>query len=119
MAINGSPSSVSPTSYTTQTYTNGNQVLFVTDLHGAINNDMQAVAGVQLGSTAVTAFGTAPAAANVQGVNASIYAGTSALTATGSSLNTNVTNTVTVTGTDSVNSALTHSVSPALSLTVN
>lgn len=96
------------TSYTTNTYTTGFQVLPVTDLHGALNEDLQAVAGVQLGATAVTAFGTAPAAANVQGVNASIYAGTTALTATGSSLNTNVTNTVTVTGTV----AVTQSTSP-------
>ena len=87
---------IAETAYNTVTYTTGNQVLAVTDLHGAINNDMQAVAGVQLGATAVTAFGTAPAAANVQGVNASIYAGTTGITATGTSLNVDVTNTVTV-----------------------
>src|SRR5271157_5686230 len=51
------------TSYTTNTYTNGFQVLPVTDLHGASNTDMQAIAGVQLGATGVTAFGTPPAAA--------------------------------------------------------
>lgn len=82
---------IAATSYTTETWTNGNQVLLVTDLHGALNNDMQAVAGVQLGATAVTAFGTAPAAANVQGVNASIYSGTTQLTNTGGALNVNIT----------------------------
>jgi hypothetical protein len=90
---------VAASSYTTVSYANGNQVLLVTDLHGAINNDMQAVAGVQLGATGVTAFGTAPAAVNVQGVNASIFSGTTPITSTGGALNTNVTNTVTVTGT--------------------
>src|SRR5271154_617782 len=79
------------TAYNTITYTTGDQVLAVTDLHGAVNGDMQAVAGVQLGATGVTAFGTAPAAVNVQGVNSSIFAGTTALTATGSSLNVNIT----------------------------
>lgn len=83
---------IAETAYNTVTYTTGNQVLAVTDLHGAINNDMQAVAGVQLGATSVTAFGTAPAAVNVQAVNSSIFAGTTALTATGSSLNVNITN---------------------------
>jgi hypothetical protein len=68
------------TTYTTVSYTNGFQVLPVTDLHGASNTDMQAVAGVQLGSTAVTAFGSAPAAANVQGVNANIYTAGAAIT---------------------------------------
>src|SRR5271157_5912938 len=51
------------TTYTSVTYTAGNQVLPVTDLHGASNTDMQAVAGVALGATAVTNFGTPPAAA--------------------------------------------------------
>jgi hypothetical protein len=51
------------------------------------------VAGVVLGATAVTAFGTAPAAANVPGVNSSIFAGTTGITATGTSLNVNVTGT--------------------------
>lgn len=37
------------------------------------------VAGTSLGATAVTNFGTAPAAAAVPGVNASLYAGTSPL----------------------------------------
>lgn len=71
-------------------------------------NNLTQVAGVALGATAVTAFGTAPAAANVPGVNASLYAGVTGITATGSSLNTNVTNTVTVTGTV----AVTQSTSP-------
>jgi hypothetical protein len=65
----------------------------------ALETDLHSVAGIVLGATGVTAFGTAPAAANVAGTNASIYAGTTGLTATGTSLNTNVTNTVTVTGT--------------------
>jgi len=99
---------IAETAYNTITYTTGNQVLPVTDLHGALNQDLQAVAGVQLGATAVTAFGTAPAAVNVPAVNSSIYAGTTGITATGSSLNTNVTNTVTVTGTV----AVTQSTSP-------
>jgi hypothetical protein len=80
------------TAYTTVTYTTGDMVLPVTDLHGALNSDLQAVAGVALGATAVTAFGTAPAAANVPGVNSSIFAGTTGITATGTSLNVNVTN---------------------------
>src|SRR5271167_2006695 len=72
---------IAETAYTTVTYTTGDMVLPVTDLHGALNQDLQAVAGTALGATAVTAFGTAPAAANVPGVNASIYAGTTGLTA--------------------------------------
>jgi hypothetical protein len=82
---------IAETAYNTVTYTTGNQVLAVTDLHGAVNNDMQASAGVQLGATAVTAFGTAPAAANVIGANVSIFAGTTGITATGTSLNVDVT----------------------------
>jgi hypothetical protein len=88
---------IAETAYNTVTYTSGDQVLAVTDLHGAVNTDMQASAGVQLGATAVTAFGTAPAAANVIGANVSIFAGTTGITATGSSLNVDVTNTVPVT----------------------
>src|SRR5208282_6856843 len=66
---------IAETAYTTVTYTTGNQVLPVTDLHGALNQDLQAVAGVQLGATAVTAFGSAPAAVNVPAVNSSIFSG--------------------------------------------
>jgi hypothetical protein len=58
------------TAYTTNTYTTGNQVLPVTDLHGALNQDLQAYAGTQLTGT-VTAYGTAPTG-NVFGVNAFI-----------------------------------------------
>src|SRR5208283_2712512 len=83
---------IAETAYTTVTYTTGDLVLPVTDLHGALNQDLQAVAGVQLGSTAVTNFGTAPAAAAVPGVNASLFVGTTGLTVTGTSLNANVTN---------------------------
>src|SRR5208282_36697 len=88
----GALTGLAATSYTTNTYTNGFQVLPVTDLHGALNQDLQAVAGVQLGATAVTAFGTAPAAVNVPAVNASLFVGTTGLTVTGTSLNANVTN---------------------------
>jgi hypothetical protein len=72
---------IAETAYTTVTYTTGDLVLPVTDLHGALNEDLQAVAGVQLGATGVTAFGSAPAAVNVVGVNASIFQGTAAISA--------------------------------------
>src|SRR5271166_1394408 len=88
---------IAETAYNTITYTTGDQVLPVTDLHGALNQDLQAVAGVQLGATAVTAFGTAPAAVNVPAVNASLFSGTTALTNTGGALNVNITGTVTQT----------------------
>src|SRR5271154_1714268 len=55
-------------------------------------DNLTQVAGVALGATGVAAFGTAPAAANVPGVNSSVYAGVTGITATGSSLNVNVTN---------------------------
>jgi hypothetical protein len=61
------------------------------------SQNLTQVAGTALGATAVTNFGTAPAAAAVPGVNASVFAGTTGITATGSSLNANVTNTVPVT----------------------
>jgi hypothetical protein len=86
---------IAETAYNTVTYTTGDMVLPVTDLHGALNQDLQAVAGVQLGATGVTAFGTAPAAVNVPGVNASLFSGVTPLTNTGGSLNVNVTGTVT------------------------
>jgi hypothetical protein len=73
------------------------------------------VAGTTLGSTAVTNFGTAPAAAAVPGMNASLFAGTTGITATGSSLNVNVTNTVPVTLTSTTITgtvAVTQSTSP-------
>lgn len=63
---------IAETAYNTVTYTTGNQVMLVTDLHGALNQDLQAVAGVQLGSTAVVAYGSTPAAVNVPAVNAFI-----------------------------------------------
>jgi len=101
---------IAATSYTTNTYTNGNQVLLVTDLHGAVNDDLQAVAGVQLGATAVTAFGTAPAAVNVPAVNSANFvevAGTpTAVSGTGTSMNVNITNTsVPIAGTLTNNNA--------------
>lgn len=64
---------------------------------GPWTQNLTQVAGTALGATAVTNFGTAPAAAAVMGVNASIYAGTTGITATGSSVNANITNTVPVT----------------------
>jgi hypothetical protein len=61
------------------------------------------VAGVTLGATAVTNFGTAPAATVVPAVNASIFAGATGITSTGSSLNVDVTGgSVTVSGTVTV-----------------
>jgi hypothetical protein len=56
------------------------------------------VAGVALGATAVTNFGTAPAAAAVPGVNSSLFAGTTGITATGTSLNVNLTNSLSIAG---------------------
>jgi hypothetical protein len=91
----GTMAFIAETAYNTVTYTTGNVVMPVTDLHGALNQDLQAVAGVALGATAVTNFGTAPAAAAVPGVNSSIFSGTTALTNTGGSLNVNITGTVT------------------------
>jgi hypothetical protein len=56
-------------------------------------NNLTQVAGTSLGATAVTNFGSAPAAAAVPGVNASLFAGVTGITATGTSLNANITNT--------------------------
>jgi predicted hotdog family 3-hydroxylacyl-ACP dehydratase len=96
---------IAETAYNTVTYTTGDQVLAVTDLHGAVNGDIQAVAGVQLGATAVVVFGGTVAAVNVPAVNSSLYAGTTGLTATGSSLNVNVTNSAPTAGTLTNNNA--------------
>ena len=79
------------------------------------SQNLTQVAGTSLGATAVTNFGTAPAAAAVPGVNASIFAGTTGITATGSSLNANITNTVPVTLTSTTITgtvAVTQSTSP-------
>lgn len=79
------------------------------------SQNLTQVAGTSLGATAVTNFGTAPAAVAVPGVNSSIFAGTTALTATGSSLNANITNTVAVTLTSTTITgtvAVTQSTSP-------
>ncbi len=79
------------------------------------SQNLTQVAGTSLGATAVTNFGTAPAAAAVPGVNASLFAGTTGITATGSSLNVNVTNTVPVTLTSTTITgtvAVTQSTSP-------
>jgi hypothetical protein len=71
-----------------------------TTITGTVAENLTQVAGVVLGATAVTAYGTAPAAANVPGVNAfitnspavTISTGAGAVTGTGGSLNVNVTN---------------------------
>lgn len=65
-------SAIAETAYNTVTYTTGDMVLPVTDLHGALNSDVQAVAGIQLGATGVVAYGSTPAAVNVPAVNAFI-----------------------------------------------
>jgi hypothetical protein len=82
----GSLVGLAATSYTTNTYTTGNQVLLVTDLHGAINDDLQAVAGIQLGATAVVNYGSTPAAVAVPAVNAFV---TNSVTVTASGTLTN------------------------------
>src|SRR5271157_926018 len=86
-----------------------------TTVTNTVAENLTQVAGTTLGATAVTNFGTAPAAAAVPGVNASIYAGVTGITATGSSLNVNVTNTVPVTLTSTTITgtvAVTQSTSP-------
>ena len=86
-----------------------------TTITGTVAENLTQVAGTSLGATAVTNFGTAPAAAAVPGVNASLFAGTTGITATGSSLNVNVSNTVPVTLTSTTITgtvAVTQSTSP-------
>jgi hypothetical protein len=75
---------IAETAYTTVTYTTGDMVLPVTDLHGALNQDLQAYAGTQLTGT-VTAYGTAPTG-NVFGVNAFV---TNTVTIAGNKTNNN------------------------------
>jgi len=58
-------------------------------------DNLTQVAGIVLGATAVTAFGTAPAAANVPGVNSSLFSGTTALTNTAGALNVSITSSAT------------------------
>jgi hypothetical protein len=104
---------IAETAYTTVTYTTGDMVLPVTDLHGALNQDLQAVAGVQLGSTGIVAYGSTPAAVNVPAVNAfitntpavTLSTGVAPAGFTGTSLNVDVTNTVAVAGTLTNNNA--------------
>lgn len=105
------------------TYTTGDQVLLSTDLAGNLrvistnaveqNVNLNQWSGTNLGTP--TNFGTTPTAVIAGSVNASIFAGTTALSQTGGSLNANVTNTVattlastTITGTV----AVTQSTSP-------
>ena len=45
---------IAETTYTPSRTPRATKFLAVTDLHGAVNNDMQAVAGVQLGATAAS-----------------------------------------------------------------
>ena len=67
---------IAETAYATVTYTTGDMVLPVTDLHGALNSDLQAVAGTALGTPQT--FGTAPTGV-VIGTSSDIYvAGTRA-----------------------------------------
>src|SRR5208282_742638 len=66
---------IAETAYATITYTAGNQVLPVVDLHGAMNVDWQALAGTALGGP--TLWATAPTGEQVQGVNAYCFQGTS------------------------------------------
>jgi hypothetical protein len=54
------------------------------------STNLTQVAGTALGATAVTNFGTAPAAAAVPGVNASLFSGTTGLTNTASALDVNL-----------------------------
>ena len=60
------------------------------------------VAGTALGATAVTNFGTAPAAAAVPGVNASLFSGTTALGQTGGALNINISSGALPTGANTI-----------------
>jgi hypothetical protein len=68
---------IAETAYSTVTYTTGDMVLPVTDLHGALNSDLQAWAGTALG--AAVNFGTTPGAVIAGTVNASMFSGTTAL----------------------------------------
>ena len=63
---------IAESAYTNLTYTSGDQVLPATDLHGALMSDLEAVAGVALGATAVVNYGSTPAAVAVPAVNAFI-----------------------------------------------
>jgi hypothetical protein len=92
---------IAETAYATVTYNTGDQVLPVTDLHGALNQDLQAVAGVALGATAVVAYGSTPAAVIVPAVNAFIT-NTPAVTLT----STTITGTSTIAGNKTNNTAV-------------
>ena len=70
---------IAETAYATVTYTTGDMVLPVTDLHGALNTDLQAWANTALGTP--TNFGTTPGAVVVGSVNASLFIGTVAAVA--------------------------------------
>jgi hypothetical protein len=84
---------IAETAYATVTYTTGDMVLPVTDLHGAFNVDLQALAGTALG--APTIWGTAPTGLEVQGVNADCFQSTSPWVV--SLASTTITGTVSVT----------------------
>jgi hypothetical protein len=99
--LQGVLAAIAETAYSTVTYTTGDMVLPVTDLHGALNQDLQAVAGVALGATAVTTYGGTPAAVNVPAVNAAIT-NTPAVTLT----STTITGTSTIAGNKTNNNAV-------------
>src|SRR5271170_7377506 len=86
-----------------------------TTVTNTVAENLTQVAGTSLGATAVTNFGTAPAAAAVMGVNASLFSGTTGITNTGGAINANITNTVPVTLTSTTITgtvAVTQSTSP-------
>jgi hypothetical protein len=97
------PAIVAPSNTTYPTYAAGNQVALVTDLAGNTNVDLQYWGGSDLGAAAN--FGTTPGAVIAGSVNASLFAGTTALSQTGGSLNVDVTNTVVVSGSLTNNNA--------------
>src|SRR5271163_4961027 len=71
---------VTNTVATTLTSTTITGTVAVTQSTSPWVDNLTQVAGVTLGATGVAAFGTAPAAANVMGVNASLFAGGAGLT---------------------------------------
>jgi hypothetical protein len=68
----------------------GSGVTQPVSIAATVSENLTQVAGVTLGATAVTNFGTAPAATAVPGVNSSLFSGTTGLTNTGSALDVNL-----------------------------
>jgi hypothetical protein len=64
---------------TQETYSNGDMASFQMDLHGNLYTDTNYWSGVALGDP--SNFGTTPGAVTVQGVNASLFVGTTVATA--------------------------------------